>query len=161
MNAERAVEQYAHGPPAIRVTFGDPDEFVQEIKERGPNVEPVVRATLRWTPDASGAPFHHLSLVVTYLRRLPDGVLTLAELRYDIGPVWSGLDHAESRLHRERARQTLAMIDEATRAAGATPARGVYRYEHGPGALTGDQSRQQPRDADWARPLPQPSAEPA
>lgn len=141
MNADPSVEKNTHYPPAIRVAFGDPDEFVQELKERGPNVEPVVRATLRWTPDASGAPFHYLSLVATYLRRLPDGVLTLAELRHEIGPVWGGLDHAESRLHRERARQALAMIEDAARAADATPAPGVYRYGPGAGAPVGEQAR--------------------
>lgn len=147
MNVDRAEEQHTYHSPAIRVTFGDPDEFVQELKQRGPNVEPVVRATLRWTPDASGAPFHLLSPVATYLRRLPDGVVTLTELRYDIGPVWSGLDHQESQRHRQRARQALALIEGAARAAGATPATGVYRFA--PGA------------SHPAASLPRPAAEPA
>src|SRR5437868_4790688 len=38
------------------VHFSNPEEFLAELRSRGPNLEPVVQITFRWTRDESGAP---------------------------------------------------------------------------------------------------------
>ena len=115
----------------VRVKFTNPDEFIEEVRERGPNVEPVLRATFRRTPDETGAPFHHLSVVATYLRRIAADIVAVIELRRYVGPVWSGVDDQESRRRCERAGQVLRAIENASRAAGYTPAAGIYLSDAG------------------------------
>ena len=124
----------------IRIAFSDPDEFLRELQERGPNVEPVLRATLQWSLDETGAPYHHLSIVATYLRRVAADLVVVAELRRYIGPVWSGVDDSASRRHRQRAGQVLSTIEHAARAAGLTPARGLYDAAAGPACSGGNEA---------------------
>jgi|GEM_PF-4489785 len=47
----------------VLVAFGTPDEFLAELRDRGSNVDGVLRLTFRWHPDAAGAPVTDLWVV--------------------------------------------------------------------------------------------------
>jgi hypothetical protein len=132
----------------IRVTFSSPDEFLQELLARGPNVEPVLRATLRWSPDPQGAPFHDVTVVATYLRRVAADLVAVTELRHYVGAVWTGLDDPGSRRCRAGARALLAVLDSAARDLGLNRADGVYGTQAGPTTHGGGRSA--PRDSGTA-----------
>jgi hypothetical protein len=119
-----------HGPPrVVRVAFSSPDEFLHELLARGPNVEPVLRTTLRWQRDSDGAPLHHLSVVATYLRRIACDVVAVTELQHYVGPVWSRLDDPASERCRASAQALLAVLESASRDLGVARAPGVYHAQ--------------------------------
>jgi hypothetical protein len=125
MAAEAAVPDEAPRAPVRRVRFVDPDEFVRELKARGPDVEPVVRLTRRWRPDPAGLPLRHLSVAAGYARRAR-GALVLYELDHYAGEVWQGLNGDASRRTLERARRTHGVVERAARGLGLEVAAGVY-----------------------------------
>lgn len=115
----------------IRVVFSSPDEFLQELRRRGPNVEPLLRLTFRWTRDESGAPIHHLSVVAGYLRRA-NGVVTLTSLRHYVGGLWvDALDKAAGGV-RERAASLLDRIEQEADDLGLEIAPGAYHTRAAP-----------------------------
>ena len=111
---------------ALRVRFNSPAEFTDELRARGPNVEPVVRLTYRWTRDANGLPLHHLSVVASYVRRLPCGRIVVAELAHYAGEVWRGLHEEASQRCRERAGRARDDVARAARELGLEVCAGVY-----------------------------------
>ena len=113
-------------PPALRVRFTSPAEFVEELRRRPPDLEPVVRLTYRWTADPERLPVRHLSVMAGYLRSTSRGALVLAELVHYAGLVWPGLDHEASQQTRERARRAHEAIDQAARDLGLEVCGGVY-----------------------------------
>lgn len=111
-------------PPApptsgtVLLAFSDPDEFVEELTMRGPNVEPVLHLTFRRAPDRDGAPFTDLWVVAIYLRRLDAGALGIVRLSHYVGAICDERDDAPSRRARARADQMRAGIRHAAEAAG-------------------------------------------
>lgn len=118
------------GPQALRLLFSGHEEFLSELRERGPNLEPLVRVTVRRTPDASGAPFVHLTLIATYLRRVdeagPAPVVAVVRLAEYVGAVWPGLPDEESRESRARAEALRATVARAAGELGYRVGAGVY-----------------------------------
>jgi hypothetical protein len=118
----------APGPPgaALRLAFSSPDEFLAELARRGPNLEPVLRVTFRWTRDADGAPVRDLCLVAGFLRRVADGVVGVTTLRHHLGEVWEDATDSQSRSVRERATGLRARIERAAADLGLEVAPGAY-----------------------------------
>ena len=118
------------GPHGIRLQFSSHEEFLSELRERGPNLEPVVRVTLRHSPDASGAPFLHLTVLATYLRRIdevgPVPVVAVAQLAEYVGTILPGLPDEESRETRARADELRATVARVAGALGHATAAGAY-----------------------------------
>jgi hypothetical protein len=140
-------------PPLVRVAFSDADEFVREVRLRGPNLEPVLRATLQWVRGPEGAPFYDLYVLATYLRRIAPGVVALTELRHYAGVVWVESDDERPQRVEELARRLLGAVEHAARKAGVVVARGAYlaparagRPPRGGGAARGALAR--PRASD-------------
>ena len=127
------------GSYPFRLQFSSHAEFLAELRERGPNLEPVVRVTFRKSPDASGAPLYHLTLLATYLRRVDEGgpspVLAVVRLAEYVGSIWPGLADEGSCETRERAEELRATIECAVGELGYQAAAGVY--EPGGPAQTG------------------------
>jgi hypothetical protein len=113
-------------PHPLRVRFNDPAEFAEELRARGPNVEPVVRVTYRWTADTGGLPLRHLSVVAGYLRRLPGGAILPTELVHYAGEVWHGLNEQASQLCRERANRARDEVARAAQELGLVVCPGIY-----------------------------------
>jgi hypothetical protein len=116
------------GPPGAgpRLAFSSPGEFLEELARRGPNVEPVLRLTFRWTRDAEGAPVRDLCLVAGYLRRLAGGVVTLTTLRHPLGAIWEDGADPRSWEVRERAAALRARLERAAAGLGLEVASGAY-----------------------------------
>ena len=117
-------------PPRTKVlvAFSNPDEFLAELRDRGPNVDRVLRLTFRWHTDASGAPVTDLWVVANYLRRLDPGALAVVRLEHHAGGVWwSGINDAASEESRRRAEDLRQRIDAAARALGIEVRAGTYR----------------------------------
>jgi hypothetical protein len=118
-------------PPVVRVRFTRHTEFIQELRERAPNVEPVVRVAFRKTADGSAAPLTHVTLLATYLRRLDDGtgpatVLAMVRLAEYLGSVWIDPTDQESRRCRERAELARAAVVRAAEGLGLRVGDGAY-----------------------------------
>lgn len=124
------------GPQAFRVLFSSHEEFLGELRERGPNVEPLVRLTFRRTSDASGAPIVHLTLLATYLRRIdeagPVPVVAVVQLAEYVGSIWPGLPDEESRESRERVEELRATVARVAGELGNHIGAGVYDAAPGP-----------------------------
>ncbi len=116
-NAERFPEPVRSGG-TIMVAFSNPDEFLEELRDRAPNVEPVLRLTFRWTPDQSGAPLSGLWLVANYLRRVDPGTLAIVRLDHFVGDVWQDIPDAGSEHTRQRAEQLRNKVRQAAEAQG-------------------------------------------
>ena len=126
VNGARTAPAAPAGAPDARplvVRFSNPEEFLAELRERGPNLEPVVRITFRWTRDESGAPLIHLTLLANYLRWLGQlgddparAVVSVVHLGRYVGAVWEeGRDEVSDRCRAEadRLRTELAQAAQA------------------------------------------------
>ena len=102
----------------VLVAFGTPDEFLAELRDRGPNVDGVLRLTFRWHPDAGGAPATDLWVVANYLRRIDPGTLAVVRLDHYAGGVWQGIDDHASALTRQRAEQVRTRVSEEAKRLG-------------------------------------------
>jgi hypothetical protein len=122
-------------PPGagLRLAFSSPDEFLEELARRGPNVEPVLRLTFRWTRDADGAPVRDLCLVAGYLRRVAGGLVAITTLRHPLGAVWEDGADPQSREVRERAAALRARLERAAAGLGLEVAPGAYGADAGDG----------------------------
>lgn len=129
------------GPRPFRLLFSSHEEFLDELRARGPNLEPVVRVTYRHTADRSGAPFTHLTVLATYLRRIDDAgpvpVVAVVQLAEYVGSTWPGLADEESRECRERAEDVRAAITQVADELGYQAAPGVYAAGEGPASDSG------------------------
>jgi hypothetical protein len=110
----------------LKVAFSQPDEFLDELRARPPDVEPVVRITGLWRSTAH-YPLQHLYVVATYLRAA-GGTPRVVELRHYLGQVFAGDpgghgDPGNARVRAERMRQELAREVERL---GLTVAGGEY-----------------------------------
>lgn len=118
-------------PPPLRLFFSDHEEFLDELRVRGPNLEPLVRVTFRRSADASGAPLTYLTLLATYLRRVDDGtgitpVIAVVQLAEYIGSQWIGLGDQESQHCQRRAEELRAALIRAVEDAGLRAGAGAY-----------------------------------
>jgi len=55
----------------MTVRFNDPEEFINELRQAPPNLEPILRLTVRCRLDTQTGVINHLSVMATYLRFLP------------------------------------------------------------------------------------------
>jgi hypothetical protein len=78
--------------PIVKVRFGNLDTFCQELAERGPNVEPVVRICQQVRTgehtDHGPLPIEHVVGQVSYLRRAAD-VLQVTVLHLYVRQRWA------------------------------------------------------------------------
>ena len=119
------------GPQPLRLLFSSHEEFPEELRARGPNLEPVVRVTFRKSADASGAPLTHLTLLATYLRRVGDDpggpvVVAVVQLAEYLGSVWIDPTDQESRRCQQRAAQSREAVVRAAQELGLTVGAGAY-----------------------------------
>ncbi len=135
-----AIAERPSSVPPVRLLFSSHDEFLDELRERGPNLEPVVRVTFRKTAAASGAPLTHLTLLATYLRLIHDGagpapVVAMVQLSEYLGSVWIDPTDQESRRCHQRAEHLRAAVVRAVEDAGLRVGAGAYlvgeRLAHG------------------------------
>ena len=115
----------------IRVEFSDPTEFLDDLRARGPNLEPLVRVTFRKSSDPGGAPITHLTLLASYLRHIdsgePSSVVEVVELARFVGSVWAaGIDDPESAQARRQADQLRAALTTAIEELGYRVGGGTY-----------------------------------
>src|SRR5688500_7490400 len=99
------------------VSFTNPDDFLDELRDRGPNVDGVLRLTFRWHPDAA-LPVTDLWVVANYLRRIDPATLAVVRLDHYVGAVWQDIDDRASALNREREDRLKTRIDEEERRLG-------------------------------------------
>ena len=127
----------------VRLVFSSHEEFIQELRERGPNLEPLVRVTFRKTADGSGAPLTHLTLLATYLRRLDDGagspvVVVVVQLAEYLGSLWIEPTDEDSRRCLQRGEHLRADVVRAAEELGLRVGGGTYLVgERVPGAGAG------------------------
>jgi hypothetical protein len=112
----------------MKLCFHDPDEFIRELREAPPNLEPLLRLTVRRRLDLETGAIHHLSVVATYLRLvthapepLPVVVVLEAYQGEDWGPHFEG-----SRKTRERLEALLTRLRSVTKEMGLESRPGVY-----------------------------------
>jgi hypothetical protein len=121
----------ARGSQTLRLLFSSHEEFIRELRDRGPNLEPVVRVTFRKSTDVSGAPLTHLTLLATYLRRVGDdpgypAVVAVVQLAEYLGSVWIDPTDQESRRCQQRAEELRATMVRAAQELGLTVGAGAY-----------------------------------
>ena len=115
-----------HSVQTVLLAFSNPDEFLAELRDRGPNVDGVLRLTFRWHPYESGAPINELVVVANYLRRVAPDVLQIVRLDHDVGEVWSGVPDGGSQRTRERAVQIRDRIKAAAETLGLEVRAGTH-----------------------------------
>jgi hypothetical protein len=130
MDTPHISERRSVPPQPIRLLFSSDDEFIQELRERGPNVEPLVRVTFK-TADASGAPLTHLTLLATFLRAIDDGthraqVVTVVQLAEYLGSLWIDPTDEASQRCQERAEHLRAAVVRAVEELGLRVGGGAY-----------------------------------
>jgi hypothetical protein len=94
----------------IKVRFNQPDEFIAEMRARGPNVEGLVRVTGMHEMTRT-FPIGHLYVFATYVRRVGD-VEQLVELRHYCGQVVGG-----PKRHDDAATTRADVVSDQLRAA--------------------------------------------
>ena len=116
----------------MKVRFSNPDEFLTELRERGPNLplEGILRATASFQQGSVG-PVSYVTVVATYLRELictgPEAQIMVVELRHFVGQHWPGMeDRAEGPSTRERAGVLLERLETAARELGLDYRAGIY-----------------------------------
>ncbi|GEM_PF-6310341 len=112
----------------VRIAFSNPGEFLAELRQRGPNLEPIVRVTFRWTADANGAPISHLTLLASYLRQVGD-VVTVVQLARYVGAVWSGAADQASQRSVDGAQKWRALLCREAEELGFEVGAGAYVEE--------------------------------
>lgn len=128
MDTPEIAERSSPVPP-LRLLFSSHEEFIEELRERGPNLEPVVRVTFRKSADTSGAPLTHLTLLATYLRLVHDGaapVVAVVQLSEYLGAVWIDPTDQESRRCQQRAEHLRAAVVRAVEDTGLRAGAGAY-----------------------------------
>jgi hypothetical protein len=118
VDGSAAARPSTPGVQTVLLAFGNPDEFLAELRDYGPNVDGVLRLTFRWHPYESGAPINELFVVANYLRRITSDVLQIVRLDHDVGEVWSEAPDGGSQRTRERAVQIRDRIRAAAEALG-------------------------------------------
>jgi hypothetical protein len=118
-------------PQPLRLLFSSHDAFIEELRERGPNLEPMVRVTYRKRADGSGAPLTHLTLLATYLRRVDDGtgatpVIIVVQLAEYLGSLWIDLSDHDSQRCQQRAEHLRTTVVRAAEELGLRIGAGAY-----------------------------------
>ena len=67
--------------PIVTVRFSDEGEFLEELKERGPNIDNMIRLTKSFE-HSDTLPLQNVSVVATYLRDTPPVIQRIKLLRY-------------------------------------------------------------------------------
>ena len=121
----------------MKVTFNEPQEFFDELHKRPPNVQLVLRATVRMEPDRNIRPLTHTWVVATYLRvdyrgesqgPLPFFVSLVVELRHYVGQQYGAGDVANEQTlaTRQRADTLLHALENHASALELEFCPGVY-----------------------------------
>ncbi|MGD9892258.1 MAG: hypothetical protein AB7G34_17025 [Hyphomicrobiales bacterium] len=131
MSTSAGAERLTSPPQPIRLLFSSHEEFIEELRQRGPNLEPIVRVTFRKSPDSGGVPLTHLTLLATYLRRVDDGtgpaaVVTVVQLAEYPGSLWIDPTDQDSRRCQERADLLRAAVVRAVGELGLRVGGGAY-----------------------------------
>ena len=112
----------------MRLKFNDPEEFLAELRLSPPNLERVLRASVRRQLDRQTGVFRHLTVTACYLRLLehPSGPVPLAvSLESYQGEDW-GREVEESQQTRRRTEELMAQLRAAARELGLECRPGVY-----------------------------------
>jgi hypothetical protein len=113
--------------PVPQLIFSQPEEFLDELRELGPNLEPVVRLTREYRMTRI-APIENLFVVATYLRQV-NGHVLIVTLRTYVGQVVRTHEDPGTEKVHERARELMDRIGQAARAQGYTVRAGCYLQE--------------------------------
>jgi hypothetical protein len=115
----------------LRVRFNDPDEWLHELRERPPDLEPVVRITAQFEMTST-YPLQNLSVVATYARLAgPIGhPVMVVELRRYFGQVFAATrpndPHRDPDNVRGRADELMGRLTAECQALGYATPGGVY-----------------------------------
>ena len=108
------------------IAFSNPDEFLAELRDRGPNVDGVLRLTFRWRADVDGAPVSDLWVVANYLRRLDPTTLAVVRLDHYVGSAWRDAEDPAADPNRQRAAALRTRIAEAAQGLGIEVRAGTH-----------------------------------
>ncbi len=112
--------------------FTDPGEFITELEQRPPNVEPVVRLIHIQRPARVGggvAPFNDLMIEAAYLRRQEGGTDVaplIVRLRVYCGELWGEGFEKQDAPRLAHANEIGTVIRAAVERAGLTTGGGQY-----------------------------------
>ena len=108
----------------MRLLFNNVEEFISELVARGPNVDGIVRRTIRRRQEN---PFVYTTLIVTYLRQPVDGgPIILVELSHYLGVRPAGASADEDDDVQRRMEAAWNMVTQAIEAAGHPVTHGCY-----------------------------------
>ena len=129
-SSETPARRDARAQP-VRLLFSNHEEFIEELRERGPNLEPLVRVTFRKTAAGGGMPLTHLTLLATYLRLVDGGsgpavVIAVVQLAEYLGSLWIDPSDPDSRRCQARAEQRRDAVVSAAEGLGLRVAAGAY-----------------------------------
>jgi len=112
----------------MKLRFHDPEEFIAELRQAPPNLEPLLRLTVRRRLDPATGVIHHLSVVASYLRRFsgaPEPLAVVVILEAYQGEDW-GDGFEGSRRTRQRLEALLNRLRTITTELGLECRAGVY-----------------------------------
>jgi hypothetical protein len=103
------------------VKFNFEEEFIDELRDHPPNMEPVLRVTRLYT-DSATLPLKHVSVVATYLRDVA-GVIQLVRLDRHVGQL---LGQHDANGVQDKANALIEQITQAAKAKGLEVRAGIY-----------------------------------
>lgn len=112
----------------MQLKFSRPEEFLGELRQSPPNVEPVLRATIRHQIDRQTAAFRHLTVVASYLRALNgehDPIPLVVTLESYQGEDW-GQEFQGSEKSRRGTQEVLDRLRSAAQELSLEYRAGIY-----------------------------------
>ena len=108
----------------VTVRFSNEDEFLEEIKKDGPNIEPIIRTTKSFEPTHMAAHIVYVSVIATALRFYPQTRITQRiKLQRFCGDYW-GKDFSDAAI--KKADSILTRIEAAALKLNLEVRAGVY-----------------------------------
>jgi hypothetical protein len=103
------------------VKFNFEEEFIDEFRDRPPNIDLILRVTRLFT-DSATLPLKHVSVVATYLRDAA-GTHQLIKLERYVGQV---LGQHDANGVQDKASALIEQITQAAKAKGLEVRAGIY-----------------------------------
>lgn len=105
----------------MNVQFNSVEEFLTELRQKTPNVEPIVRLTQQFE-NSGTLPLTHVSVIATYLRDT-GGLVQLVRLRRYCGDYMVGDRDSKA---EKKAHEAMEKIEACARNLGLEIRAGIY-----------------------------------